>query len=247
MIENEQVQQAATLFFSLLKRKVIPLDDPIVQSYFREEGVRDALRILANESGTELLQTQERLHLVARPQGSVFATSFTHMKNRYGELETKKYFYLQNVIMLVFLAEIDVENGHRLRWENQGVSYYQLEQQVDVTLKRWREKEEESEGWFSRDWGVAIVEMADLWASLSTQDETGENPASLTRRTRLGNIALAMRVLRDENLVYIAEDILRVTPRPELYERLEGIYHRQDRYLELRDLIRRSLSEEGLL
>lgn len=247
MIEHEHLQQAAALFFTLLKRKVVPLDDPLVQAYFREEGIRDALRIMADEAGTEILQTPERLHLVARPQGSVFATSFTHMKSRYSELETKKFFYLQNIIMLVFLAEIDVENGSRLRWENQGISYYQLELLVDQVLKRWREKEEESEGEFSRNWGLAVKEIADLWDSLSTQDETGENPASLTRRTRLGNIALAMRVLREENLVYIAEDILRVTPRPELYERLEGIYHRQDRYNELRDMIRRSQSEEGVI
>lgn len=244
MMEREDLQQAAALFFLLLKRKVLSLDDPLAQAYIRSEGIRDALRILVDESGTELLQTPERLHLVARPQGSVFATTFSHMKSRYSELETKKFFYLQSIILLVFMAEIDVENGGRLRWENQGVSYYQLERQVTQVLKRWREKEEESVGVFSRNWGLAVQEMADLWDSLSTQDETGENPASLTRRTRLGNIALAMRVLRDENLVYISEDILRVTPRPELYERLEGIYHRQDRYNEIRTLIRHNLSEE---
>lgn len=246
-ISNQQLQDAAKLFFHLLNRKMVFTNDPIMAPYFEEDGVRDALKILAEESRTRIIQTADRIHLVARPEGSIFATSFTQFKKRYGEVETKKHFYLMNLIIFVFLAEIDIPSSSNLRWEHAGVSYYLLEKNMTIALAEWYKENKETEGKFSEAYGLAINEMADLWGSMAVDSDTEseDERISSSRRTHIGLIHTAIRVLRDEGLVYIVEDEKRVIPRIELYERLEEGYHQQARYEEMRDLVLTTLTSGG--
>jgi hypothetical protein len=167
----------------------------------------------------------------------VFATSFTQMKKRYPDIETKRYFHLMNVILLVFLAEVDVEATKRLRWESNGVSYYQLEKQVNAVLEQWSKKQDETEKAFSLSWGLAVDEMAELWRTMPVDDDNERERLTCNRRTHLGIIHMALRLLKDENLLYIAEDEKRAIPRSELYERLEAVYHHQERYREMKRLV----------
>jgi hypothetical protein len=226
---------------------MLQANDPVLSPYFEEDGVRDALKVLAEESKTRIVQTADRIHLVARPEGSIFATSFTQFKKRYGEVETKKHFYLMNIIIFVFLAEIDISSSSTLRWEHAGVSYYLLEKNMTQLLADWYKQNKETEGKFSEAYGLAVNDMAELWASMpvDSDTETTDERISSTRRTHIGLIHTAIRVLRDEGLVYIIEDEKRVLPKIELYERLEEGYHQQARYEEMRDLVLTTIKVRG--
>ncbi|WEG11165.1 DUF6063 family protein [Pullulanibacillus sp. KACC 23026] len=240
-ISSQQLQDASRIFFQLLNQKTLSIHDPVISPYFEEDGdgVREALKILADESGTRILQTAERIHLVARPEGSLFATSFSQMKKRYGDIENKKYFYLINQIIFVFLAEIDLPSSATVRWEHAGVSYFLLEKNVSQLLSQWKKEDQETEGKFSESYGLAVKEMAELWESMAVHSDQDDQDDRIigTRKSHIGVIHIAMRLLRDEGLVFIVEDEKRAIPKKELYERLENGYHQQARYEEMRELI----------
>jgi hypothetical protein len=246
-ISTQNLQDAAKIFFQLLNRKILITNDPILSPYFEEDGVRDALKILSEESRTRLIQTADRIHLVARPEGSIFATSFTQFKKKYSDVENKKYFYLINLIVFVFLAEIDIPSTSNLRWEHSGVSYFLLEKNLTQLLAEWQKKNEGSAGKFSEAYGLAVSDMFELWNSMAvdTDSEMADERITVTRKTHIGLIHMAMRLLRDEGLVYIVEDEKRVIPKIELYERLEAGYHQQSRYEEMRDLVLSTLNPGG--
>lgn len=242
-----QLQDAAKIFFYLVNKKIVSTNDPILTPYFEEDGVRDALKILTEESRTRIIQTKDRIHLVARPEGSIFATSFTQFKKRYTDVENKKYFHLMNTIIVVFLAEIDISSTTNLRWDHAGVSYYLLEKNMTQLLDQWKKEHDDTEGKFSEAFGLAVQDMYELWRTMpvDTDSETNEERIVNTRRTRIGLIHRAMRLLQDEGLVYIVEDEKRVYPKIELYERLEEGYHQQARYKEMRELILDTLGSGG--
>ncbi|MGO4889951.1 DUF6063 family protein [Anaerobacillus sp. MEB173] len=244
-ISTQQLQDAAKIFFYLVNRKIVLTNDPILTPYFEEDGVRDALKILAEESKTRVIQTADRIHLVARPEGSIFATSYTQFKKKYTDVENKKYFHLINTIIFVFLSEIDIPSTTNLRWEHTGVSYYLLEKNLTQLLAQWKKEHEDTEGKFSEAYGLATRDMFDLWHTMPVDSETNEDRITATRRTRIGLIHMAMRLLRDEGLVYIVEDEKRVIPKVELYERLEEGYHQQARYEEMKELVLTTLEPGG--
>jgi hypothetical protein len=243
-IQAEHLSQASAVFFELLRRRMIPNHDRALLPYFEKDEVREAMKLMSDEAGVLIVRGPQHVHFVSRPEGSVFATSFTQMKKRYPDVETKRYFHLMNIILFVFLSEIDVEATRRLRWESNGVSYYQLEKQVDLVLKQWKQQQESSEGTFSLSWGLAVEEISELWQTMAVDDENDRDRLSGNRRTHLGLIHMALRLLKDENLIYIVEDEKRVIPRSELYERLEVVYHHQERYRELRRLVMETTFEK---
>jgi hypothetical protein len=238
-ISTQNLQDAAKIFFQLLNRKILLTNDPVLSPYFEEDGVRDALKILADESRTRIIQTADRIHLVARPEGSIFATSFTQLKRKYSEVENKKYFYLMNLIIFVFLAEVDIPVTSNLRWEHTGVSYFLIEKNLTQLLTEWQKQNEGTEGKFSEEYGLAVNDMFELWHSMAVDSDTelADERITATKKNRIGLIHIAMRLLRDEGLVYIVEDEKRVIPKMELYERLEEGYHQQARYEEMRELV----------
>lgn len=242
-IHIEYVQQASTIFFQLLRRRMIPNQDHLLTAFFEQDEVREALKVMADEAGVMIVQAPSHVHFVARAEGSVFATSFTQMRKRYTDIESKKYFYLMNVILLVFLAEVDVEAARRMRAETNGVSYYQLEKQVHAVLMRWKQEQLASATAFSADWGIAIEDIAELWETMAVDDDSDKEGRLIgTRKTHIGLIHMAIRTIRDENLVYISEDEKRIIPRNELYERMEAIYHQQDRYQAMKAAIAKAFT-----
>ena len=237
-ISTEQLQQAAKIFFHLLSRKIISATDPVLAPYFEEDEVRDALRVLTDESRTRIIATADRLHLVARPEESIFASSFSQLKLKNSDIESKRHFYLINLIIVLFLTEIDIPSTTNIRWEHSGVSYYLLEKRMTDVLNKWKRQQEETESKFSEEYGLAVMEMAELWQSMSVESEEQQEDRLIgTKRTHIGLVHIAMRLLRDEHLVYIVPDEKRVIPKIELYERLEAGYHQQARYEEMKQLV----------
>jgi hypothetical protein len=100
----EQVQQASRLFFDLLRRKVISLDDPAAAECLQDTVAYDALQYVAKEAGCRIMNSGHRLHLLVSPIGSGFASNFTQLRNKYSRIERKTHLHIINVIILVFLA-----------------------------------------------------------------------------------------------------------------------------------------------
>ena len=103
----EILKKASSVYFTLLKDKVIDETSEHFQSYY-EPDVRQAVMMLADESGTFIIESPKRIHLVrAADRLLVFATNFTHMKDRHRHIENKKHFHLMSVIIMSFMAMID--------------------------------------------------------------------------------------------------------------------------------------------
>lgn len=238
MINNEQLQEGAQVFFYLLKNKILPLTDAKAHMYMEDPDVREVVRAMAQEAGLMVFDTRENLHIVSQAYDSIFATSYTHMKSKY-RLDRKKHFYLANIIICIYLAEIDKETHIRVRWEEEGVSYYKLEELVTKVLESWKVRLDEENN-FAKEWGIAIEEIYEIWNddfSMYKESKTGRIDVQRNKNTRLGFIYEAMRPLADQKLIINNVRELRIIPKIELYERLDFLYHDQNRYMEIIKLI----------
>jgi hypothetical protein len=247
MYTSEQIQKGGQVFFELLKNKVLSADEMVSQEYYNNVEVREIVRDIAQEAGLRVFETRENIHLLSSPRGSIFANSYTQMKEKYVALERKRYFYLANIIICIFLSEVDRESHVRIRWEEEGVSYAKLEDLVTKTLESWEKRQEEEQN-FTEEWGIALERIYDLWInefSLYKENRTtGQVDVVNTRGTRYSFIHEALRPLADQKLVYDNTGELRIIPRNELYERLDNIYHRQERYSQIMELINTATSGE---
>ena len=120
----------------MLKEKVIDELSEQFQVYYEPE-VRQTVLMLADESGTYIIESPKRIHLVVQPTGSVFATNFTHMRDKHKQVESKKHFHLLSVILMAFLAMIDRNQAAKIRTKREGITYYALERQVNEVMTAW--------------------------------------------------------------------------------------------------------------
>lgn len=238
---QEQLEVGAALFFRLLKEQIISVSEPLAEKYRLDSEIRSIVNTIAAEGGLRVFQTPQHIHLISRARGSNFANSYSQMKEKYSGLERKKYFYLANIIISVFLAEVDKESHVRIRWEEEGISYYRLADLVTSILKGWRERKKEDNN-FSKKWSLAIDEVSELWLTefseykLSQVDDSVD--VTRTKNNRLSFINTALKPLSDQGLIIDNTNELKIIPRPVLYERLDNLYHDQKRYHQFMDLIR---------
>ncbi len=154
---------------------------------------------------------------------------------------------MANVIICIYLAEIDRENDFSFRIEDSGISYYKLEEIISNILDSWKKRNEEEES-FSKDFAIAIDEIHHLWSrEMSHSKEGGADGTgfSTSSKTRLGFIHEALKPLDDEGLIIRLQRENRIIPREELYERLNILYHGGDRYEEIMELIKTTKEEEN--
>ncbi len=236
---NEDVRKASELFFYLLKNRILSAKDTLASQYYEHNEVREILNNMAEEGGMRVFGTRQNLHLVTQGEGSIFATTYTHMKESNKDLEKKVYFYLANIIICVYLAEIDRENKAVFRIEDAGISYHKLEEVINHTLDSWKKRNEEEDS-FSQDFAIAIDEIHHIWSiemshSKEREDGTG---FSLSSKTRLGFINTALKPLEQEKLIINLPKENRIIPKEELYERLETLYNGGERYNEIMELVK---------
>lgn len=237
----ETIKQASAVYFSLLKDKVIDENSEHFQVYFEPE-VRQTVLLLADESGTYIIESPKRIQMVVQPTGSVFATNFTHMKEKHRQIETKKHFHLISVIIMSFLAAIDRNQAAKIRTQREGISFYALERQVNDLMNNWERmlKANPNAGEEER---IDMKEMAITWKYMEVDnDDFGLKKGN--RRTRIGLITSAMRLLETEGLIVVLDrdDIPKAIPKSELFERIEYLYHDYDRYEMFKKLV---TEEEG--
>lgn len=243
---NKDIRKASELFFSLLSNKILPASDVLASEFYENNDIREIIKNMAEEGGLRVFGTRQNLHLVADGEGSIFATTYTHMKGKYNRLDRKRYFYLANIIICIYLAEIDKENNFSFRIEDAGISYYKLEEVITNTLDSWKKRSEKEES-FSKDFAIAIDEIHSLWTIEMSHSKEGKDGVgfSLSAQTRLGFINEALKPLEQEKLIINLHNENRIIPKDELYERLEHLYHGGDRYNEIMEIIQHTREEEG--
>ncbi|MCM3706404.1 DUF6063 family protein [Cytobacillus firmus] len=233
----ESIKTASAVYFTLLKDKVIDENSEHFQAYFDPE-VRQTVLLLADESGTFIIESPKRIQLVVQPTGSVFATNFTHMKDRHKQVETKKHFHLMSVVIMAFLAGIDRNHAAKIRTKREGISFYTLERQVNDVIMNW-DSLLKGKPDFGEEEKIDMRDVVTTWKYMEVDtDDYGARKAN--RRTRLGLIASAMRLLETEGLIVILdrEDIPKAIPKQELFERIEYLYHDYDRYEMFKELMK---------
>lgn len=232
----ETIKKASAIYFSLLKDKVIDEMSEHFQTYFDPE-VRQTVLLLADESGTYIIESPKRIQLVVQPTGSVFATNFTHLKEKHKQVESKKHFHLMSVVIMSFLATIDRNQAAKIRTKREGISYYALERQVNDLIMNW-DSILKTKPSFGEEERIDMKEMVTTWKYMEVDtDDYGMKKGN--RRTRIGLIASSMRLLETEGLIVILDrdDIPKVIPKQELFERIEYLYHDYDRYELLKKLM----------
>ncbi len=236
MMNAETIKKASAVYFSLLKEKVIDENSEHFQTYFEPE-VRQTVLLLADESGTYIIEAPKRIQLVVQPTGSVFATNFTHMKDKHRQIETKKHFHLMSIVMMSFLAAIDQNQAAKIRTKREGINFYALERQVNDLIMNW-ESILKAKPTFGEEERIDMKEVVTAWKYMEVDtEEFGMKKGN--RRTRIGLIASAMRLLETEGLIVILDrdDIPKVIPKQELFERIDYLYHDYDRYEMFKKLV----------
>jgi hypothetical protein len=225
----ESIKKASAVYFTLLKDKVIDENSEHFQTYFDPE-VRQTVLLLADESGTYIIESPKRIHLVVQPTGSVFATNFTHLKEKHKQVETKKHFHLISVVIMSFLASIDRNQAAKIRTKREGISFYAIERQINDLIMNW-DSILKVKPTFGEEERIDMKDVVTTWKYMEVDsDDYGAKKAN--RRTRIGLIAGAMRLLETEGLIVVLDrdDIAKAIPKQELFERIEYLYHDYDRY-----------------
>ena len=244
---QDLLKDGASLFFKLLDKQILSNTDPLADKYRSDGDLRSIVKTIAAEGGLRVFQTPQHIHLVSRARDSNFANSYTQMKEKFSGLKRKRYFYLANIIISIFLSEVDKEEHVRIRWEEEGVSYFRLADLVTSTLETWQERKDEDEN-FSENWSLAVDEMAELWLTefseyeMSQADDTVD--VTWSKDNRLSFINTALKPLSEQGLIIDNKDELKIIPKPVLYERLDRLYSEQKRYHDFMELIEETKREQ---
>ena len=177
----DSIKKASAVYFTLLKDKVIDENSEHFQAYF-DPDVRQTVLLLADESGTFIIESPKRIQLVVQPTGSVFATNFTHMKDRHKQVETKKHFHLMSVVIMAFLASIDRSQAAKIRTKREGISFYTLERQVNDVIMNWDSILKAKQD-FGEEEKIDMKDVVTTWKYMEVDtDDYGSKKAN--RRTR---------------------------------------------------------------
>ena len=152
---------------------------------------------------------------------------------------------MANIIICIYLAEVDREDNFSFRIEDAAISYYKLEEIITNTLDSWKKRSEKEDS-FSKEFAISINEIHNLWMVEMSHSKEGKDGVgfSLSGQTRLGFINEALKPLEQEKLIINLHNENRIIPKDELYERLEYLYHSEDRYNEIMEVIKYTREEE---
>jgi hypothetical protein len=232
----EKMKIATEIFAKLMKHKMVDLNESVLRSYFDDSQVHDLVQQIAHSFGTIILEGHEKLQLISDGKDSIFATSFTHLKEKYSDIENKKEFYLLCNILMIYLSEIDGDLSVRSRNELRGLSFYRLEELITKVYSFWKVKIENDEE-YEKKWAMNIRVQVEYWLSKDIKDDSSKLTPSM--KNKFSIIKKAMNLLENEHLVNIIQegDEHMIFAYPELYERIEGLFHNYERYTMLRSLI----------
>lgn len=240
----EKIKTATDIYAKLMKHKMIHQNESVLRVYFDDTEVHDLVQQIARSFGTIILEGHEKLQLIADGKESIFATSFTHLKEKYSDIENKKEFYLLCNILMIYLSEIDGDLSVKSRYELQGLSFYRLEELISNVYSYWKEKIKNEED-YQKKWAMNIREQVEFWLSKDLKDEGNKLIPSM--KNKFSIMKKALNLLENEHLINVILDGDEhiIYAFSELYERIEGLFHNYERYTMLRDLIIEANQRKG--
>lgn len=232
----ENIKKATDIYAKLMKHKMIDKNESILRLYFDDTHVHDMVHHIARSFGTIILDGHEKLQLISDGKESIFATSFTHLKEKYTDLENKKEFYLLCNILMIYISEIDGDLSVKSRYELRGLPFYRLEELITNVFKYWKEKVDTDKD-YEKKWAMNIREQAEFWLSKDIKDNNNKLIPSM--KNKFSIMKKALNLFESENLlnIILEGDEYTIYVYPELFERIEGLFHHYERYIMLRDAI----------
>ena len=231
----ESVDVASDIYFTLLKNKKIDRDDDKIQPYLENSSVREAVNIIARNSGTQILEGMSSVQIVVLPEGSLYATSYTHLKERFSGFQNKQEFNLVRFILMIYIAEVDSSLLTRSLAESDGMSFEKIMMITDETFQLITEKLNDDT---EKNWGLPIKQLIELW-NLKDPKEDEKDSFNPSTKTKQGLILHGMRLLESEKVLRIykeGEEYI-IFPNEELYERIEQIFHNSERFQHIKSLL----------
>jgi hypothetical protein len=240
MYDISQIHEAHSIFLHLLQHKVVKKGDTAIENYFHDMNIQQLVKRFADTSSTQVLVGNMNVHLVTKPKGSIFATNFTQMKDQMkerksdGRVETRLELYMIHLVIMVYLSEVDGEStkGSHIDLYG-GIRYLELTTRVSEVLEFWN-KLLENDPEFGKRQKIAMTQLFNLWDTTKLQPDEDEQLRPNVK-TKFGIVHMAMRLLEQEKLVKITDQ--RVTALEALHERVELLYHSEQRYQEWKRLI----------
>lgn len=241
---SEKIKMATDIFARLMKIKMVDRAESMLRAYFDDTQVHDYVHQIARSFGTIILEGHEKLQLISEGKDSIFATSFTHFKDKYSDIDTKKDFYLLCNILMIYLSEIDGELSVRSRYEIRGITFHRLEEIITNVYDYWKSKLEEDEE-YEKKWSMSIREQVEFWLSKDLKD--GNNKLTPSMKNKFSIMKKALNLFENENLLNVIQEgeDYTIYAYPELYERIEGLFHNYERYTMLKDLLNKAKERGG--
>jgi hypothetical protein len=239
-MNQSQIQEASfKLVAALFERKYLPLDHPFVNPYIQEQDVRNCVRRFAEAFGLRVAREGKNIHLLVQPHDSILTNPIGELKKTVKTYQNRIDLYLLGVVWMVLCAEADNDmDSSKIKWENEGLSYGEIEELVTKNLEQWYERDKNSEGNFSKEWSLAVKDMYNKWSVLRyNKMENGR--VLYIRDSRFGVIDSAVKELEKDKMVYIERlaQTTRVTPTPVFFERLKARFGNMDRYQDRYELL----------
>ncbi|MGD6803942.1 DUF6063 family protein [Rossellomorea aquimaris] len=235
-----QVQKAASdLLAGLWQQKYLANDHVLVHPFIESQDVRNCVRRFSESFGFRVVRQEKHIHMLAQPGKSFLTNPIQEIKKNVRGYDTQTDLYLMGVVWMIIFSEADNELSTTIKWENEGLSYGEIEELVDNTLNHWRRLNEESEGDFSKEWSLAITRMHAKWSVLRySKEEKGR--VTYVKDSRLGLIESAARELEKDKMVFIERTALmsKVTPKPVFNERLKARFGNLDKYQDRYELLK---------
>jgi hypothetical protein len=239
-MNQTQIQEAAFKFLAALwQQKYLSNDNPIVYPYIESQDVRNCVRKFGEAFGVRIVRKEKNIHLLVQPQDSFLTYPINELKRTVKTWENRIDLYLLGVVWMVLCAEADNDmDTSKIKWENEGLSYGEIEELVTKNLERWYERDKESEGNFSKEWSLAVKDMYEKWRLLR-YNKTENGRVSYIKESRFGVIDSAVKELAKDKMVFVERlaQTARVTPTPVFFERLKARFGNMDKYQDRYELL----------
>lgn len=239
-MNQAQIQEASfKLLATLWQKKYLLNDHVLVHPYIESQDVRNCVRRFTDSFGLKVVRQEKHIHMMVQPHVSFLTNPISELKRTIKTYNNKVDLYLMGVVWMVVCSEADNDITLKIKWENEGLSYGEIEELVTKTLTHWYNLNKDSEGNFSREWSLAVKDMYTKWRLLR-YNKTENGRISYVKESKFGVIDSAIRELEKDRMVFIERTVQtsRMTPTPVFFERLKARFGNLDGYQDRYELLK---------
>lgn len=213
---------AQRLFFKLLaKGELKEKDDKELYLYYlNEDGVKDILNVIAEESKSDVVLIRDTIYLIPHADNDVIGFDYREESTL---MKSKEYTYLSYLIITVIFAEFtnDISPASYL-------NVLDIMTLVTETLDRACRKVNIEEEELNADFNV--LKCNELWSSKGTWKDTGSNGKdTLSLDYKIGIVNRVVRFLKDKGLVRYISDEVKIVPSNKFKELMFGYFLNDER------------------